>query len=104
MLTVIDELSRQCLAVKVDRKLNSKSVLECLAELFVRYGPPDHIRSDNVSEFTGAVMREWFGRVGVKTLFIEPGSPWEKVYNENLNSKLQDELLNREIFYTLQEA
>jgi putative transposase len=76
MLTVIDEYSRRCLAVKVDRKLNSRSVLECLAELFVQHGPPDHIRSDNGSEFTATAVREWLGRVSVKTLFIEPGNPW----------------------------
>lgn len=104
MLTVIDEYSRRCLAVKVDRKLNSESVLECLAELFVRHGPPDHIRSDNGSEFTAIAVRDWLDRVGVKTLFIEPGSPWENGYNESFNSKLRDELLNREIFYTLREA
>lgn len=104
MLTVIDEFSRRCLAVKVDRKLNSQSVLECLAELFVRHGPPDHIRSDNGPEFTAIAVREWLGRVGVKTLFIEPGSPWENGYNESFNGKLRDELLNREIFNTLQEA
>ena len=104
MLTVIDEFTRRCLAVKVDRKLNSQSVLECLAELFVQHGPPDHIRSDNGSEFTATAVREWLGRVGVKTLFIEPGSPWENGYNESFNSKLRDEFLNREIFYTLQEA
>jgi putative transposase len=104
MLTVIDEYSRRCLAVKVDRKLNSRSVLECLAELFVQHGPPDHIRPDNGSEFTATAVREWLGRVGLKTLFVEPGSPWENGCNESFNSKLRDELLNREIFYTLQEA
>lgn len=104
MLTVIDEYSRRCLAVKVDRKLNSQSVLECLAELFVQHGPPNHIRSDNGPELTATAVREWLGRVGVKTLFIEPGSPWENGYNESFNSKLRDELLNQEIFYTLQEA
>ena len=97
MLTVIDEYSRRCPAVKVDRKLNSESVLGCLTELFVQHGPPDHIRSDKGSEFTATAVREWLGRVGVKTLFIEPGSPWENGYNESFNSKLRDELLNREI-------
>ena len=104
MLTVIDEFTRQCLAIPVDRKLNSESVLECIAGLFVRHGPPDHIRSDNGAEFTANAVREWLGRVGVKTLYIEPGSPWENGYNESFNGKLRDELLNGEIFYTLKEA
>ncbi len=104
MLTVIDEFTRQCLAIPVDRKLNSESVLECIAGLFVKHGPPDHIRSDNGAEFTANAVREWLGRVGVKTLYIEPGSPWENGYNESFNGKLRDELLNTEIFYTLKEA
>ena len=104
MLTVIDEFTRRCLAIHVDRKLNAQSVLECIAELFVKHGPPDHIRSDNGAEFTAIAVREWLDRIGVKTLFIEPGSPWENGYNESFNGKLRDELLNSEIFYTLKEA
>ena len=104
MLTVIDEFTRRCLAIVVDRRLNSDNVLHCLTELFVRHGPPDHIRSDNGSEFTAKAVRGWLGRIGVETLFIEPGSPWENGYNESFNSKLRDELLNTEIFYTLKEA
>jgi putative transposase len=104
MLTVIDEFTRQSLAIHVDRRLNSESVLECIAELFVKHGPPDHIRSDNGAEFTAHVVRDWLGRIGVKTLFIAPGSPWENGYNESFNGKLRDELLNMEIFYTLKEA
>ncbi len=73
-------------------------------DLFVTYGPPDHIRSDNGAEFTALAVRDWLGRIGVKTLFIEPGSPWENGYNESFNGKLRDELLNTEIFYTLKEA
>ena len=104
MLTVIDEFTRQCLAIVVDRKLNSDTVLHCLTDLFVQHGPPDHIRSDNGSEFTANAVRAWLARVGVKTLFIEPGSPWENGYNESFNSKLRDEILNMEIFYTLKET
>ena len=104
MLTVIDEFTRQCLAIVVDRKLNSDNVLHCLTDLFVQHGPPNHIRSDNGSEFTANAVRAWLARVGVKTLFIEPGSPWENGYNESFNSKLRDEILNMEIFYTLKEA
>jgi transposase InsO family protein len=104
MLTVIDEYSRECLAIEVARRLRSDDVLQVLADLFVRYGAPDHIRSDNGSEFTAKVVRDWLRRVDVKTLYIEPGSPWENGYNESFNGKLRDELLNGEIFYSLKEA
>lgn len=103
-LNVIDEFTRESLAIKVKRNLKSEDVLECLAELFCTKGIPDHIRSDNGSEFTAKHVRKWLNRLGVKTLFIEPGSPWENGYIESFNSKLRDELLNREIFYTLEEA
>ena len=83
MLTVIDEFTRQCMAVVVERRLNSDNVLHCLTELFVQHGPPDHIRSDNGSEFTAHAVRDWLGRIGVKTLYIEPGSPWgERIQRE----------------------
>jgi putative transposase len=104
MLTVIDEYTRECLAIEVDRRLRSDDVLHCLAELFTDRGPPDHIRSDNGSEFTAMAVRNWLARIGVRTLYIEPGSPWENGYNESFNGKLRDELLNGEIFYTLAEA
>jgi len=104
MLTVIDEYSRECLAIVVERRLQSDDVLSCLAELFVRHGPPEHIRSDNGSEFTAKVVRHWLKRLGVRTLFIEPGSPWENGYIESFNGKFRNELLNGEIFYTLREA
>jgi transposase InsO family protein len=93
--------TRECLAIDVARRLRSDDVLHCLAELFADRGPPDHIRSDNGSEFTAKVVRGWLARVGVKTLYIEPGSPWENGYNESFNGKLRDELLNGEIFYSL---
>jgi transposase InsO family protein len=104
MLTVIDEYSRECLAIEVARSIRSQNVLDCLAELFVHRGTPDHIRSDNGPEFTAQAVREWLGRVDVKTLFIEPGSPWENGYVESFNGKFRDELLNLELFYTLAEA
>jgi transposase InsO family protein len=104
MLTVVDEFTRQCLAIDVARKLSSDDVLERLAWLMVTRGVPQHIRSDNGPEFTATVVRDWLNKVGVKTLFIEPGSPWENGYVESFNGKLRDELLNREIFYTLAEA
>lgn len=104
MLTVIDEYSRQSLAIHVKRKLNSQDVLHVLAKLFVAHGPPQHIRSDNGPEFVAKAVRQWLGRLNVKTLYIEPGSPWENGYCESFNGKLRDECLNREIFYTLKEA
>ena len=95
----LDEFTRRCMAVG-RAKIDSDNVLHCLTELFVQHGPPDHIRSDNGSEFTAHAVRDWLGRIGVKTLYIEPGSPWENGYNESFNSKLRDEILNTEIFST----
>ncbi len=104
MLTIIDEWTRECLAIDVARHLRSDDVLYRLAALFVDRGPPDHIRSDNGSEFTAKAVRDWLARVGVTTLYIAPGSPWENGYNESFNGKLGDELLDGEIFYSLKEA
>ena len=104
MLTIIDEFTRECLSIDVDRRLTSDRVLERLTELFAQRGAPDYIRSDNGSEFTAKKVRKWLSDLSVKTLFIEPGSPWENGYVESFNGKLRDELLNREIFYTLKEA
>ena len=104
MLTVVDEYTRECLAIEVERRADSMSVLEKLATLFIERGVPDHVRSDNGSEFTAGLVRNWLGRMGVKTLFIEPGSPWENGYVESFNGKFRDECLNGEIFYTLTEA
>lgn len=104
ILTVIDEYSRECLALVVERRLQSDDVLYCLAELFVKHGVPECIRSDNGYEFTARVVRQWLSQVGVQTLYIEPGSPWENGYNESFNGKFRNELLNGEIFYTLKEA
>lgn len=104
ILTVIDEYTRECLALKVERKLKSIDVIDTLADLFILKGVPSYIRSDNGPEFTAKALRERITRIGAKTLFIEPGSPWENGYNESFNGKLRDELLNGEIFYTLREA
>ena len=104
LLTVLDEHTRECLAIVVARKIRSHDVLEVLADLFVRHGPPEYLRSDNGPEFTAKLVRRWLRRVGVETLFIEPGSPWENGYNESFNGKLRDELLNGEIFCSLAEA
>ena len=101
LLTIMDEYTRECLAIRADRHIRSNDVIETLAELMASRGVPTHIRSDNGPEFTAKAVRGWLGRVGVMTLFIEPGSPWENGYIESFNGKLRDELLNREIFYTL---
>jgi transposase InsO family protein len=104
MLTVIDEYTRECLAIRTERRQNQETVLETLSDLFLLHGPPEHLRSDNGAEFTATAVREWLERLEVQTLFIEPGSPWENGYNESFNGKLRDELLNGEIFFTLREA
>jgi transposase InsO family protein len=104
MLTIVDEYTRECLAIDVARRLNAEDVLERLAWLFATRGVPDHLRSDNGSEFTAWAVRTWLAKVGVRTLYIEPGSPWENGYVESFNGKLRDELLNGEIFYTVLEA
>ncbi len=104
LLAIIDEYTRESLAIRVARNLTSEDVLDCLEQLFVERGVPEHIRSDNGSEFTAGEVRGWLKDVQVQTLFIEPGSPWENGYIESFNGKLRDELLNGEIFYTLKEA
>jgi len=104
ILTLIDEYSRHCLALVVDHHIKSDDILYSLSNLFLIYGIPEHIRSDNGPEFTAKAVRRWLERIGVKTAFIEPGSPWENGYNESFNGKLRDELLNGEIFYNIKEA
>lgn len=104
MLTVLDEYTRESLANVVKRRLTSHDVLSTLGRLFVQSRVPQDIRSDNGSEFTAKAVREWLGRLGVETLFIEPGSPWENGYLESFNGQLRDELLSREVFMTLREA
>ena len=104
LLTILDEYSRESLAIKVARRLTSEDVLDELTQLFIQRGIPDYIRSDNGAEFTAQMVRQWLDELGVKTLYIEPGSPWENGYLESFNGKLRDELLNGEIFDTLLEA
>ena len=104
ILNVIDEYTRECLAVRVARRLTHKDVLEVLMDLFIQRGVPVHIRSDNGSEFTAKKVRMFLSRLSVKPLFIELGSPWENGYIESFNGKMRDELLAREIFYSLKEA
>jgi transposase InsO family protein len=104
MLTLIDEYTRECLAIRVARRLGRYEVIEALADMMLCRGVPEHIRSDNGPEFVAKELRKWLGSVGVGTLYIEPGSPWENGYCESFNGKLRDECLNGEIFYSLREA
>jgi putative transposase len=104
ILNVIDEYTRECLRVNVARRLTHKDVLEVLLDLFLERGVPVHIRSDNGSEFIAKKVRQFLSRLSVKPLFIEPGSPWENGYIESFNGRMRDELLAREIFYSLKEA
>lgn len=98
LLTVIDEYTRECLAIDVARHFKGNDVVEVLRYLFAVRGEPDYIRSDNGPEFTCRAVRAWLKHAGVKTLFIAPASPWENGYIESFNGKLRDELLNRELF------
>jgi putative transposase len=104
LLALIDEYTRRCLALRVARRLNSYDLIETLADVMLEHGVPEHIRSDNGPEFVALKLRQWLSAVGAKTLYIEPGSPWENGYCESFNGKLRDECLNGEIFYSLQEA
>jgi transposase InsO family protein len=104
ILNIIDEFSRECLASFVARRIRSQDVILVLADLFLKHGIPEHIRSDNGPEFIARKLRRWLKDLGVETLFIEPGSPWENGYCESFNGKMRDQLLNGELFYTLREA
>ena len=104
ILNIIDEFTRECLAILVARKIKTQDVIELLSQLFIFRGVPEHIRSDNGPEFTAKAIRRWLNQLGVKTLFIEPGSPWENGFIESFNGKFRYERLNQEIFDTLLEA
>ena len=104
MLCVVDEFTRECLAIRVARQLGAAEVIDVLADLFIARGVPTHIRSDNGAEFTATTVKGWITGSGAKTAYIEPGSPWENGYVESFNGKLRDELLACEIFNTLAEA
>ena len=104
MLNIIDEYTRECLAIRVERKITASEVIDTLAELFITRGIPQFIRSDNGPEFVADILRQWLKDLGVQTAFIEPGSPWENGYSESFNGRLRDELLNGEIFDTIPEA
>ena len=104
MLCVVDEFTREALAIRVARKLGSAEVIDTLADLFIARGVPAHIRSDNGPEFVAEAVRGWTAAVGARTAYIAPGSPWENGYVESFNGKLRDELLDCEVFSTLREA
>ena len=103
-LNILDEHSRECLSIRVKRKLNSTDVIDTLTGLFILRGVPEYIRSDNGPEFIAQAVRNWISAVGANTAYIEPGSPWENGYVESFNARLRDDLLNGEIFYTLKEV
>jgi len=104
MLNVIDEFTRECLAIRVARRLRSTDVIDVLSDLFILRGIPGHVRSDNGPEFIAEAVQAWIAAVGAKTAYIAPGSPWENGYVESFNARMRDELLNGEIFYSLKEA
>ena len=104
MLNVLDEFTRECLAIRVRRRLNATDVIDVLTDLFLQHGIPNHIRSDNGPEFIATGVRTWIAAVGASTAYIEPGSPWENGYCESFNARLHGELLDGEIFYSLKEA
>lgn len=103
-LNIIDEFSRQCLATKVKRRLNSTDFIAVLADLFILAGIPAHTRSDNGLEFVAQVVQDWIKSVGSQKAYIEPGLPWENGYSESFNGRFRNELLNWEVFYSLKEA
>ena len=104
LLTLIDEYTRECLAIRVARRLRSQEVIEPLAEVMVVRRIPEYLRSDNGPEFVARELRHRLAKLGTVTLYIEPGSPWENGYFESFNGKLRDECLKGEIFYSLKEA
>ena len=104
MLNIIDEFTHECLAIRIDRKLNSTAVIDVLSDLFILRGVPVYVRSDNGPEFIAKAVQDWIKAVGAKTAYITPGSPWENGFIESFNARLRDELLDGEIFYSLKEA
>lgn len=104
LMVVIDEFTRECLAIHVARRIRARDAIDVFADLMTVHGIPEHIRSDNGPEMVAKQLREWLARLGTQTIYITPGSPWENGYCESFNGKLRDEMLNGEIFYTLREA
>jgi transposase InsO family protein len=104
LLTVLDEFTRESLAIEVGRSMRAKDVIAVLEYLFMVRGAPKFIRSDNGPEFIADKIKKWLKKNHVETLYIEPGSPWENGYIESFNGKLRDEILVRELFYSVKEA
>ena len=104
MLNIVDEYTHECLAIRVSRRLKSSDVIDVLSDLFILRGVPGFIRSDNGPEFVAQAVQDWIAAVGAKTAYIAPGSPWENGYIESFNARLRDELLDGEIFYSLNGA
>jgi putative transposase len=103
-LTIVDEYTRECLAITVERSLPARRVLEVLARLVACYGPPGYLRSDNGPEFIARRIRQWLGQTGIVTAYIDPGKPWQNGVGESFHSRFRDECLDREWFHTPQEA
>jgi putative transposase len=104
VMPVVDEYTRECLSLEGERSIKAYGVIDTLRRLFIERGEPDYIRSDNGPEFIAEAIKEWLAISGVKTLYIEPGSPWENAYSETFISRMRDELLERELFVNLKEA
>ena len=104
MLNIVDEFTHECLAIRIDRKLNSTAVIDVLSDLFILRGVPAYVRSDNGPEFVAKAVQDLIKAVGAKTAYITPGSPWENGFIESFNARLRDELLDGEIFYSMKEA
>ena len=103
LLNLIDEHTRESLLVRAERRWSTARVISALADVMVLKGVPEHLRSDNGPEFVAKDLRKWLAKTGAKTLYIEPGSPWENGYCKRFNSKLRDEFLNGETFYSMKE-
>jgi putative transposase len=104
VMPIVDEYSRECLALQMERSITAEDVVKTLAHLFTERGEPAYIRSDNGPEFISEAIKRWLAACGVETLYIEPGAPWENAYSETFISRMRDELLNRELFADLKEA
>jgi putative transposase len=104
VVSIVDEFTRECLCLKVARSITSEDVIDALAELFAMRGVPQHIRSDNGPEFVAHAIQRWLGQIGVQTLYIEPGAPWENGYAESFHSRFRDEFLAREEFENVAAA
>jgi len=104
MLVVLDEYTRECLAIKVGQRLGSEGVLATLDDLFRQHGAPEYLRSDNGGEFIATQLQEWLARRGTKTAYVEPGCPWQNGYAESFIGKFRDECLNEGVFWSEKHA